>query len=114
MLKVNAIESPIKPPDAARVAAIAAGRKIFYRPERVVTELIAAFVALPDAEYPGSEAVTRAAYQRPIALGATTGVFALRALHWPMLNLLDAAERQRRTFADAVAGAVSAARAHSA
>ncbi len=95
---------------ALRDEAVAAARPIFYRPERIVAELLARFVALPEAEFPGLDGVRRACYEEPVRMGATSRVFALRALHWPMLNLLDAADRQRREFADALAAAVYAAR----
>lgn len=85
-------------PDAARARAVACARRIFYRPRPVVDELIATYAALSDAEYPGRDAVVHACYE-------------LRALHWPMLNLLDAADRDRRAFAQAVGAAVEAVRA---
>ena len=88
---------------ALRDEAVAAAR-------RIVAELLARFVALPEAEFPGLDGVRRACYEEPVRMGATSRVFALRALHWPMLNLLDAADRQRREFADALAAAVYAAR----
>ena len=96
----------------ARAAAIDAARQIYWRPEPVVDALIDRFAALPDGEYPGVAGVTRASHGHPVAVAATPGGFGLHALHWPMLNLLDTAEQQRRRFADAVAAAVEAARAH--
>jgi hypothetical protein len=93
-----------------RETAVACAGRIFYRPERVVDDLIAEFAALPGNEYPGRDRVANACYQRPIRTSASLGVFGLRALHWPMLNLLDGADRERRAFADAVAGAIEAAR----
>ena len=96
---------------AAREFALTCARRIFYRPGSVVDALIATYAALSDSEYPGCAAVVRACYERPIRISATRGVFGLRALHWPMLNLLDAADRDRRAFADAVGTAIEAARA---
>jgi hypothetical protein len=99
------------PADATpRDVAVACARRIFYRPEPIVDALVASFCDLAAEHYPGDAAVAHACYERPIRMGATRAVFALRALHWPMLNLLDAADRDRRNFADAMAAAVSAAR----
>lgn len=95
--------------DAVQHAVACAGR-IFYRPERVVTALLETFAALDEREYPGDDGVARHAYGQPVRLAATRAVFGLRPLHWPMLNLLDPAERDRRAYADAAAAAVAAAR----
>jgi hypothetical protein len=95
---------------APRAHAVVCARRIFYRPAAIVDDLIAAFAALPANDYPGSAAVAQACYERPIRMSGTRAVFGLRARHWPMLNLLDAAERDRRAFAAAMSGAVSAAR----
>ncbi len=96
--------------NTARDIAIACARRIFVRPAPIVDGLIAEYRALPAADFPGAAAVVRRCYQHPVRLGATLAVFALQARHWPMLNLLDSAERERRAFADAMGAAVAAAR----
>lgn len=98
-------------PHDARAGAIAAASAIFYRPERIVDALVASFITLPEGEFPGIDAVAQICYREPIRMSATREVFALRPLHWPMLNLIDLAEHQRRAFAQTVAHAVAAARA---
>jgi len=97
-------------PDAARAAAIQCARQIFYRPQAVVDTLIADFRDLPPERYPGPAAVAQACFERPIRMGGTAEVFGLRPRHWPMLNLLDGADRDRRAFGAAMAAAVNAAR----
>ncbi len=97
-------------PDAARAAAIRCASRIFYRPQAVVDTLIAAFRDLPRDQYPGPAAVAQTCFERPIRMGGTTDVFGLRPRHWPMLNLLDGADRDRRAFGAAMAAAVNAAR----
>lgn len=92
----------------ARDAAVACARQIFYRPEAVVDELIASFRSPSGDVEVDPTTVARACFQRPIRMAATLEVFGLRPLHWPMLNLLDAAERDRRAFAEAMVAATSA------
>lgn len=96
---------------AARERALHCARRIFRKPPAVVDALLATFAPLSDDTSPGRSAVIRAWYERPIRMGATREVLSLRAHHWPMLNLLDAADAERRAFADAAAHAVEAQRA---
>ncbi len=96
--------------EPSRVRAIAAAGRIFYRPARVVAQLLHTYADVPERDYPGDDAVTRVCYEHPVRVGGTLGVFGLKALHWPMLNLTDTADRDRRAFGAAMCEVIQAAR----